>query len=193
MAASDQLDGVQEWLLHLVQQPQEDALARLGLPTEAGEVAGGIGADIVIAPVNRAVEGLTKIVDIVGIVGGAALGLHPIALLCFKHLVHTEFHDMVVKAVTRTFDGLVADTKQVPAPSQGDPARRPSPAAQLHPAAPAKGPVPPLPPDEPEVWPASPPKRPPPPPPAPGTPPPAPPSPRPWRPGGPRIAGPGGF
>lgn len=141
VAASDQLDGVQEWLLHLVQQPQEDALARLGLPTEAGEVAGGIGADIVIAPVNRAVEGLTKIVDIVGIVGGAALGLHPIALLCFKHLVHTEFHDMVVKAVTRTFDGLVADTKQVPAPSQGDPARRPSPAAQLHPAAPAKGPV----------------------------------------------------
>ena len=199
-AASDQLDGFQKWLLHLVQQPQEDTAARLGLPPAAAEVAGGIGANIVIAPVNRAVEGLTKIVDIVGIVAGTALGLHTIALLCFKHLVHTEFHDMVVKAVTKAFDGLVAGTKEAPAPSAGGPARHPSPSPQLHRPPPVDpGDPPPLARGWSVVRPASPaqqppkPLQPPPPRPAPGPAPPAPPSPKPRRPGGPGIGGPGGF
>ena len=198
-AASAQLDGFKKWLLHLVQQPQEDAAARLGLPPAAAGVAGDIGANIVIAPVNRAVENLTKIVDVVGIVGGAALGLHAIALLCLKHLAHTEFHDMVVKTVTKTFDGLVTGTKEVSASSPGDPARHPFPPAQ------PPRPAPDGPPDSPRLvrdWPAprpaSPAQRPstppplPPPPPAPGPPLPAPPSPQPWRPRAPGIGGPGG-
>src|SRR5579859_1590254 len=199
-AASDQLDGFQKWLLHLVQQPQEDTAARLGMAPAAAEVAGGIGANIVIAPVDQAVEGLTKIVDIVGIVGGAVLGLHAIALLCFKHLVRTEFHDIVVKAVTKAFDGLAAGTKEVPAPSPGDPARHPSASAQPHRPAPddLQDPLR-LVRDRPAPRPASPMQRPsnplppPPPPPAPGPPSSAPPSPEPWRPGGPGIRGPGGF
>jgi hypothetical protein len=137
-AASDQLDGLQKWLLHLVQQPQEDTAAQLGLPPAAAEVAGGVGANIVIAPVTRAVEDLTKIIDIVGIVGGTVLGLHAIALLSFKHLVHTEFHDMVVKAVTKAFDGLVTGTKEVPAP----PTRQPFIPLESPPTRPAPGPPP---------------------------------------------------
>jgi hypothetical protein len=198
--ASDQLDGLQKWLLHLVQQPQEDAAARLGLPPAAAEAAGGIGANIVIAPVNRAVEGLTKIVDVVGIVGGAALGLHAIALLCLKHLAHTEFHDMVVKTVTKAFDGLAVGTKEVPAPSAGGPAHHPYPSPRPPRPAPDDPPNPQrLARDRPAPRPASPAQRPhiplPPPPPRPaqGPPPSAPPSPTPGRSRAPRIGGPGGF
>jgi hypothetical protein len=109
--------------------------------------------------------------------------------------VHTEFHDMVTKAVTKAFDGLTAGTKEVPAPPPGDPVRHPSPPVHrpvvVDPAHPA-----------PDWGPARPasraprlsiPLQPPPPRPAPGPPPAPPPTPRPWRPGGPGIGGPGGL
>jgi hypothetical protein len=186
-AASDQLDRLQEWLRELVQRPLEDTSAQLGLAPAAAEAADGIGANIVVAPLDRAAGDLTKVIDIVGIVGGTALGMHPIALACLKHLLHTEFRDMVAKAVTSAFDGLVVGSKELPMRFPGD--LRPPGSASPQPHEPAPMP-PPAAPDRPETWPASPaqrPSNPPQPPRAPG-----PPSPKPWHRGGPGISGPGG-
>ena len=199
--ASDELDSFQEWLRNLAQGPLMGAATALGVPSPVGEVASGIGANIVIARVDRSVEGATKVIDAVGIVVGSALGMHPLVMACLKHLAHTEFHRAVTDVVTKTFEGLSTDGKDVPpalSPSPAAPAAAdPSPGPQVptgpgfrQPLRPPGAPRPSTPPAS-RPW--RPPASPPPAPPPRSSPPPPVPHPKPKGPGAPGIRGPGGF
>ena len=206
--ASDELDSFQEWLRNLAQSPLMGAATALRVPSPVGEVASGIGANIVIAPVDRSVQGATEVIDVVGIVVGSALGMHPLVIACLKHLARTEFHRAVAGVVTKAFDGLSMGSKDVPpAPSPSRPAPPPSPDA---PAAanpppgpqmptrrglrqPLRPPGAPRPSTPPPSRPWRPPVSPPPAPPPRSSPPPSVPHPKPKGPGAPGIRGPGGF
>ena len=199
-AASDQLERFQEWLQNLAQSPLQDAATQLGAAAPVAEVASGVAANIVVAPVDRAVQDVTKVIDIAGIVVGTALSMHPLALACLKHLAHTEFHEIVANAVTKAFNGLLVGSKDIPpapasrpssaAPSPGSPSPYPFPSWRDRPPPPTTrlGPSRRIPPVRPT--PRQPPPGPPPSPPSPL----APPSqPKPKGPGAPGVGGPGGL
>jgi len=143
-AVSAMLDRSQQWLQGLVKRPIERAAAQVGVPSPVAGAVGDIGANFIIAPVERDVQDATQIIDIIGIIIGTAAGVHPLVIVSIKHLANTQFQKAVADGITNVFDGLLAGSIERPSqrPSHPTPTpRRPShrpaaPASQLPPTRP---------------------------------------------------------
>ena len=96
-------------------QEQLDGLAQVaGVPAPVASLGADVTANLVLSPVLRPVENDLHTLEVVGIVVGLVTGLHPLAIICAKHLAHDELNSMLATAIkqamsspsTETLDGM---------------------------------------------------------------------------------------
>jgi hypothetical protein len=140
------LNRCDERLHDLAGKPFEEASRTMGLPEPGAAALGGIGSNLVLAPVSREIQGAVRFCEIVGIGIGLVFGLHPLAISCTKSLLRSQLNQRLSTAVKDVFCDREAYTADRDPPS-AEPARlaRPS-AAELtrpwEPVGPARtGPV----------------------------------------------------
>jgi hypothetical protein len=104
---SDALDRSQQWLQSLVEKPFQSVLG----PGPAA--VGSIATDLATGQVMRRVQVASQILDVAGIVFGAAMGMPPLVVASAKHLAYIEFHRAVAREVITAFGGLLVGSRDV--------------------------------------------------------------------------------
>lgn len=124
-AVSEALDRSQQWLRGLIEGPLKSAGTQLGVALPVAELISSVGANFVTDPVARRIQGVSRVIDIVGIGFGAATGMHPVVVASIEHLARTEISETIsetiVQGVTKAFDGLLAGIRDEPAPADPQP------------------------------------------------------------------------
>jgi UDP-glucose/GDP-mannose dehydrogenase family, NAD binding domain len=108
------LEGCQQWLHSLVEKPLETLGADLGAARPENLAVGSIGADLVLAPVDSAVQRATVIIDIVGIALGAAMGMPPLVMACGHDLGRIGFDQAINRGVSQAFSSLISGRRDDP-------------------------------------------------------------------------------
>jgi hypothetical protein len=116
---SDLFNQSGEWLHSLVEKPFDSVGVDLGAAQPVAAVGGGVAANVLLAPVDRAVETGRLIVDVLGIAFGAVAGMPHVVVACAHDLAGIAFHEAVNRGFTSALDDLL-DSKRdaVEAPSQ---------------------------------------------------------------------------
>jgi hypothetical protein len=92
--SKDQLASLVANLPDLVKSLAAEPLARLasaaGAPAPAAAFGADVSATLLLKPVLEPVERLVHAFEVAGIVIGLMTGLHPLTVICAKHLAHDE-------------------------------------------------------------------------------------------------------
>jgi hypothetical protein len=112
------LDRCQQELVDLVKALVEQRATAGGAPSLAAALAGGIGADFVLAPEISREESVSAIIDICVIGIGYATAQPHLVAVAVKHLSRTVFHE----AVQRGAYEILKDLRKPAAPSATVPA-----------------------------------------------------------------------
>jgi len=104
-ALAETLERFQQALLGLVAQPLQGVATWAGAPRPEAAVLADIGASMVAAPVTRLVQQVCVIVDISGMVLGAATGMYPMAIACAHQLAAAELPHALAAGISSAVEG----------------------------------------------------------------------------------------
>ena len=87
------LDGVSENLHVAIQDALSYLGAEAGFPAPINLVSANITATMLTKPLAEPMEGLSRGLEVTGILLGLVTGLHPLVITCAKYLIHGEMGD----------------------------------------------------------------------------------------------------
>jgi hypothetical protein len=130
-AVAGALGRSDEWMHEMVGKPLEGAAGRLGLDGPGAAAIGGIGSNMLLAPVSREIQGVVRFCEIVGIGIGLAAGLHPLAIACTKSFLRAQFNERLGDAVKEAARNAFCDRDVVTTTRDYDPATARRPAGRI--------------------------------------------------------------
>ena len=120
-AVAGALDRSDEWMHEMVGKPLEGVADRLGLDGPGAVAIGGIGSNMLLAPVSREIQGVVRFCEIVGIGIGLAAGLHPLAITCTKSFLRAQVNERLGDAIKEAARNAFCDRDVVTTTRDYDP------------------------------------------------------------------------
>lgn len=92
-------------------QDQLAGLARdTSIPAPVASLGAGVTATLVLSPVLKPAEEVLHSLEVVGIVLGLVTGLHPLVIVCAKHLAYDEFGSALTRTIKHATEGSTLAT-----------------------------------------------------------------------------------
>jgi len=113
---STALDRCQQALHNLAQHPVDELLTRAGAAPSVAAVASGIGANLVLAPMDQLIGSTSQLIDVAGILIGAVTGLHPLLIASANRLANVEVQNATAHVLAEALGGTELGGTQAPEP-----------------------------------------------------------------------------
>jgi hypothetical protein len=83
----------------LVQGQLADLARDMSIPAPVASLGAGVTATLVLSPVLKPAERVLHSLEVVGIALGLVTGLHPLVIVCAKHLAHDEVGSVLTTTI----------------------------------------------------------------------------------------------
>ena len=105
---ADRIASLPDRVEALVQQQLAGLAQEAGVAPPEASFGADVTATLVLSPALKPVEKGLHTLEVIGIVFGLVTGLHPLAILCAKHLAHDELGSMVATVIKQAIQSPAA-------------------------------------------------------------------------------------